>query len=318
MTENMRAYVGGQDVPPHLADVPRPTVGAGEVLVVNHAAALNNADLTAAGDERVAGFEFAGVVEDVGAGVPQDLRGARVAGIASGTLAEVVIAHHRHVFRLPDTISFEVGATLPTAFSTELGALTLAGVRAGTSVLITAASSSLGLVGIQVARLLGAERVVGTTRTPGKADLLREVGADAVVVTSREDLAEATRSATGGWGADVVLDHVGGDQLDAAVAAARDGGDVVSVGRLAGGQATLDLFAIARRHVRLQSVSYGLTPPEVLGDLLDLVTDQVLPALVDGRLRAVVDRTYALEDAGLAFDRLASGAAAGKVVVRIA
>jgi NADPH2:quinone reductase len=318
MTENMRAYVDGQDVPLHLAEVPRPTVGAGEVLVANRAAALNNGDLTASGDEHVAGFEFAGIVAQIGPGVPQDLLGARVAGIANGTLAEVVVAHHRHVLRLPDTISFEVGATLPTAFSTEIGALTLAGVGAGTSVLITAASSSLGVVGIQLARLLGAERVVGTTRTPKRVDLLREVGADVVVVTSQEDLAEATRAATGGVGAVVVLDHVGGEQLDAAVAAARDGGDVVSVGRLGGGQATLDLFALARRHVTLRSVSYGLTPPEVLGDLLDLVTDQVLPALVDGRVRAVVDRTYAFEDAGSAVSRLASGEAAGKVVVRIA
>jgi NADPH:quinone reductase-like Zn-dependent oxidoreductase len=115
----------------------------------------------------------------------------------------------------------------------------------------------------------------------------------------------------------VALDHVGGDALADAVEAACDGGDVVSVGRLGGARGSLDLLTLARRHVTLRSVSYGLTPPSVLGDLFDGLTSAVLPAVADGRIRAVIDRPYAFDDAHSALERLASGQALGKVVLHL-
>ena len=126
-----------------------------------------------------------------------------------------------------------------------------------------------------------------------------------------------TMNATGGEGARLVLDHVGGDGLADAIEAACDGGAVISVGRLGGARASIDLFTLARRHVTLRSVSYGLTPPSVLGDLVDALAPVVLPAVADGRMRAVVDRTYAFGDARAALERLASGEAEGKVVLAL-
>jgi NADPH2:quinone reductase len=309
----MRAYVSGENTPLTLTDRPVPTPSHDEVLIRTRAAALNNSDLTPSGDDHIAGFEFAGDVIEVGADAPAHLRGARVMGIAAGALAEIVVAHHRHVVVMPETLSYDEAATLPT----EHGALTLGEVGPATSVLITAASSGIGVVGVQLAALLGASTIVATTRSPQKRSLLEQLGADAVVVTAGEDLAAGVRAATGGDGARVVLDHIGGDALANAVEAASDGGDVISVGRLGGARGSLDLFTLARRHVTLRSVSYGLTPPSVLGDLFDGLTPAVLPALADGRIRAVIDGAYAFDDARSALERLASGQAAGKVALNL-
>lgn len=317
MNTSMRAYINAEGAPLTMTELPVPTPGPQEVLVRTRAAALNNADLTGSGEEHIAGFEFAGEVLEIGADGPTGLRGARVMGIAAGAFAEVVVAHRRHVIVLPDSLSFVDAATLPTALSTEYGALSLAGVGPGTSVLVTAASSGIGLMGVQVAKALGAGPVIATTRSPGKRHLLDRVGADITVVTSAEDLATATQNATAGAGADVVLDHIGGDGLGDAVEAARDGGQVISVGRLAGPRGSVDLFTLARRHVTLRSVSYGLTPASVLGDLFVALDSTVLPAVAEGGIRAVVDRSYNFDEAPAALERLASGQAEGKVVLRL-
>ena len=318
MSSTMRAYVSGENTPLTLTDRPVPTPGHDEVLIRTRAAALNNSDLTPSGDDHIAGFEFAGDVIEVGADAPAQLRGARVMGIAAGALAEIVVAHHRHVVVMPETLSYEEAATLPTALATEHGALTLGEVGPATSVLITAASSGIGVVGVQLAALLGASTIVATTRSPQKSSLLEQLGAHAVVVaTGGGGLAAGVRAATGGDGASVVLDHIGGDALTDAVEAASDGGNVISVGRLGGARGSLDLFTLARRHVTLRSVSYGLTPPSVLGDLFDGLTPAVLPALADGRIRAVIDGAYAFDDARSALERLASGRAAGKVALNL-
>jgi NADPH2:quinone reductase len=318
MTCTMRAYVTGEATPLTLTDRPLPALGREEVLVRTRAAALNNSDLTPSGDDHIVGFEFAGDVIEVGADAPAQLRGVRVMGIAAGALAEVVVAHHRHVVAVPEALSYDEASALPTALATEHGALTLGSVGPATSVLITAATSGIGIMGVQIAKFLGAPTVVATTRSPHKRRLLEQAGADAVVITSAdEDLVAGTRRVTGGNGARVVLDHVGGDRLADAVEAACDGGDVISVGRLGGARGSLDLFTLARRHVTLRSVSYGLTPPAVLGDLFDSLATEVLPAVAEGRIRALIDRAYAFRDAHTALERLASGEAGGKVVLQL-
>jgi NADPH2:quinone reductase len=137
------------------------------------------------------------------------------------------------------------------------------------------------------------------------------------LVTDTEQLPGRVLDATAGTGVDIVLDHVGGDALDAAIASAVKGGDVVSVGRLGGGTATIDLFALARRHVRVRSVSYGLTPPEVIGDRMAALNAQILPAIAAGRITAVVDSIHSFADATEARDRLATGEGVGKVVLTV-
>jgi NADPH2:quinone reductase len=190
-------------------------------------------------------------------------------------------------------------------------------VQDGDTVLITAATSAIAVMGLQVVRHLGAATVIGTTRNASRRAFLTGAGADHVIVTSTDDLAEATRSYTGGRGVDVVLDHIGGNTVDQAIQAARVSGTVVSVGRLASGRADIDLFALARRQVLLQSVSYGLTPPEVLGELFDSVTADLLPGVLVGSICPRVDSIHPFDQLPQAMDRLRSGQANGKVALTL-
>lgn len=315
---DMRAHLvtPGSDLPT-LTTRPVPRPAADQVLVRVHAAALNNGDLSPVTEPGIPGFDFAGEVTAVGADVDRGLIGHRVMGVAEGALAEHLTAHHRHVLPVPPTLDSAAAASLPTGLGTEYGAVRRSGLRPGGSVLITAAGAGIALLGLQVARLLGAGTVIGTTRNPARRDLLTRAGADHVVVGGNDDLAETVRSLTDGRGVDVVLDHIGGDTLDQAVQAARTGGSVVSVGRLAGGRADIDLFALARRRVLLQSVSCGLTPPDVIGDLLDGVRTDLLTAVAEGSLVPQVDSTHPFDQLGEAMTRLRSGAAEGKVVLLV-
>jgi NADPH2:quinone reductase len=188
----------------------------------------------------------------------------------------------------------------------------LAGLTAGDSVLITGATSSVGLVGVHVAKALGAARVVATTRSAGKRDLLVRGGADLVVVTENDDdLVDALRDAP----VQVVLDHVGAQTFAACAGVTARGGTVVNVGRLAGAVTELDLTSLAAADVALRAVSYGFADPDQIGRVLAAAAEALLPHVVDGRVRPVIDRVYDFDEASDALDRLRSGDATGNIVL---
>ncbi|WP_406223818.1 alcohol dehydrogenase catalytic domain-containing protein [Streptomyces canus] len=151
-------------------------------MVRAHAVALNNADasmLAAAdptssgtGAEYQAGFEFAGEVSAVGGGVQTPAVGSRAMGTTPGSFAQCVLADHRHVLPVPDELGYEKACALPTGLLTEHGAVTVAGFQAAQSALITGASSSIGLIGVQISRALNAIRIIATTRSSAKRELL--------------------------------------------------------------------------------------------------------------------------------------------------
>ncbi|MDY7105920.1 MAG: zinc-binding dehydrogenase [Actinomycetota bacterium] len=308
-------YLTRPGAPPRLVEQPAPEPADDEVVVRTRAVALNHADLAGADDGRVAGYELSGEVVAVGADVDPTLVGRRVMGTTPGAFARFATAHRRHVIAIPDEVSFEDAAALPTALLTEHGALTTAGVGPGDTVLLTAATSGIGLIGVQLAKLAGCANVIATTRSEERRALLESVGATTVVVADGDDLADRVLDATGGRGVDVVLDHIGGAMVATCVAATRVGGVVVSVGRLAGEEGTVDLMTLAKREVLLRSVSYGFTPPETIGRLLDGLGPEIIPAVVDGRVRAVVDRVLPFDRADEAFEHLRSGRPDGKVVL---
>ena len=312
----MHAWISTPDDPtaPVLEQREIPEPGRDEIRVRVRAAAVNNADLVAGGEAHVAGYEFSGEVDAVGPDGDAGLIGRRVMGTAPDAFADFVVVHRRHVLPVPDGMTHAEAAPLPTALLTEYGALRQAGLQRGDTVLLTAATSGIALIGVQIAHVLGADRVIGTTRSSARTGLLQRVGVDHVIVAGDEDLAEAVRRLTGGTGADVVLDHVGGAMLDTAIGAVRRGGSVVSVGRLAGSSAEIDLFRLAGRSATLRSVSFGFSPPEAIGDLLDGVAADVLAAVADGRVRAPIGATYPFDDAPAAIERLRDGVD-GKVVL---
>lgn len=308
MPEMMTALFGGAGPDWEPREVPVPQAGPGQVLVRARAVALNNADAsmlaradpTAGGTGKPyqAGFEFAGEVASAGDGVHTVAVGQRVMGTTPGSFAQYVLADHRHLLPVPEGLDDEHACALPTGLLTEAGALMAGGFEAGQSVLITGATSSIGLIGVQVATVLGASRVIATTRTAAKRELLKRAGADTVVVTDEQSLTEAVLEATGGQGAEVVLDHVGGQTFADCLPATR-------------------LDALSYRHLRVSGVSFGFTRAAELGAVIAAAGLRLLPAVADGRVRPLIDSTHSFDTAADAAERLRSHRAHGKIVLTV-
>jgi NADPH2:quinone reductase len=328
MTDMMRALVSGRGPEWTLTDLPIPHPGPGEVLIRNHAAATNNADLpmlaesdpTAGGHgkEFIAGFEYAGEIVALGGDVDGWQVGDPVMGSTPYSFAQYVTADQRFVLPRPGGLDPEIACALPTGLLTEHGALTTAGFTAGQSVLITGASTGIGLIGAQLAKALGASLVIGTTRSAGKRQLLIGAGVDTVIVTNQQDLLGATLAATNGKGVDVVLDHLAGQTFGQCLPATKVDGHVVNIGRLDGPASTIDLDYLSYRHLTVHGVSFGFTRDREMAAVISGLLPQVIPAVARGEIRPVIDRTVDITDFGQAAERLRSGQAVGKIVFKMA
>lgn len=293
------------------ADVP----GRNEILIEVMAAGLNHADLlmragryqpddpswTVAADR--VGFECAGTVRRIGAGVDTVEVGQPVMAQVGGACAEFVAVDHRLVLPVQEHLSWPEAAALPSALMTEYDALVgLAQLSAGERVLITGGSTGVGLVGVQLAKAWGAEEIQATTRSPAKVDLLRSLGADRVVLPG-DSIGEY----------DVALDHLGGEFLAELISAAAPLARVIQIGRLAGGRTDLDLETLASRRIRLLGTTFrGRTAAE----LHALVAAIRAADLGDEPIRPVIDSVFGFDDAENAADRLAAGPT-GKVVIEV-
>lgn len=296
---------------------PAPTPGPGQVLIRSRYVALNNADvhaMQAADHTQVAGYETAGEVVAAGPGVAPGVVGTAVAACTPGSFAGLVAADLRHTIPVPEGLPLAEAAALPTALLTEHGALTAGGFTAGQTVLVTGATSAIGLVGVRLAQALGAARVLATTRKEAKAALLREVGADDVLVGT-DHLAARVRDLTSGDGVDLVLEHVAGPVLGEAIAATRRHGIVVQMGRLGGPAAEIDVDALSYRRVTVVGVSFG--DPDELGDLLSAVRERILPLVADGRVRPVLHDVIPWAEHRDAARLVRENRAVGKVVLAI-
>lgn len=325
MTDTMRALIGGRGPAWVLDDVPMPRPGRGEVLIRNRASATNNADLPmleeadptqgGTGKEFIAGFEYAGEIAALGEDAGEWRLGDPVMGTFPSAFAEYLVVDHRFVLPRPQGLSPEAACALPTALLTEFGALTVAGFTPGQSVLSTGASTGIGMIGIQIAKVLGASPVIATTRSADKRDLLTELGADTVIVTGEDDLAPAVLAATDGQGVDVVLDHVAGDTFAQCLPATAVDGHVVNIGRLAGPASTIDIDALSYRHLTVTGVSFGFSRDWETLPILEALGAEVLPAVGRADIRPVIDTTVDVAHVQQAADRLRSGDAVGKAVL---
>jgi NADPH:quinone reductase-like Zn-dependent oxidoreductase len=309
---------------PRLAvvDLDPPVAGAGEVLVRMRASGLNRADVAlgggghAAGPAGITGREVAGEVEAVGAGVEGVAVGDRVMAMAAGAWAELVAVDARLCVPVPEGWSWaEAGAT-PVVYATAHDALvTNGGLARGESVLIPAVSSGVGVAALQIAKAMGAGTVIGTSRSPEKLAALAPLGLDVGIDVRAGGLADAVRAATGGRGADVVVDNVGGpafaDVLDATALLGR----IVQVGRLGGRTAEVDLDLLAYKRVRLIGVTFRTRTPDERVAVLRAFVDDLGDDLVAGRLRPLVHATWPLEAAPAALEALQADRHVGKLVL---
>lgn len=322
----VQALIGGVGPDWELREVDVPTPRPGQVLVRVAAAGLNRADLymlegTYSPDARerqtyTAGLELAGEVVAVGDDVTRVAVGSRVMGTTVGAFATHALMDERLAVEVPASLSWTDAAALPVALTTEHDALvTQAGFTAGRSVLVVGATSGIGMVAVQMAKALGASLVIGTTTAASKVAAVREAGADLVVDTSSDVLADQTLAATGGAGVDIVLDHVGGELFGQLPSATRVQGTIVNIGRLAGAATTLDLDQVAFRRLRILGTTFSVRTTEERAAVAAALIPEVIPAVADGRIRPVVDTVIPFDRAQEAADRLRANQVVGKLVL---
>ena len=223
------------------------------------AAGLNRADLimasgrmhgSAGGPGTVLGLEFAGEVEAVGSEVTGVKPGDRVMCSGNGGYAEYAVTDWGRVAPIPaNNMSYEQAATLPVALQTMHNAVVTAGrLKAGETVLIQGASSGVGLMGLQIAKLKGARLVIGTSTNAGRRERLKEFGADLAIDTTEPEWSQKVLEATGGKGVDLIVDQVSASVANENMKAAAVLGRIVNVGRLGGfkGEFDFDLHALKR------------------------------------------------------------------------
>ena len=300
-----------------IREQPIPAVKPGQVLVRVHYASLNRRDLTRAkGDEgTVPGLDWAGEVAELGAGVTELKAGDRVMCLGSGAYAEYALAQAGQAMKIPASLDFETAATLPVAVLTMHDALvTNGGLRSGESVFVQGASSGVGLMALQIAKLKGAGLVAGSSRRAGNR--LKEFGADLVVNTDDADWPETLLKATGGKGVDLVIDQVSGKIFNQTQQATAIGGRIVNVGRLGGVVAPFDFNLHALRRLRFIGVTFRTRTPEEVAAVARRAREDLWAALEARRLRLPVDKVFPLEEAEAAQKRMRANEHFGKILLR--
>ena len=325
----MRAIVARELGPPEklvIEELEALHPGPGEVVVENHAAAVNFPDLLVMeGKYQVRpplpfspGKEGAGVVKEVGAGVTRLKPGDRVmVQVEYGTYAEEVLADEAHCYPIPGGVGFDAAAAIGIAYQTAHFALVdRARVEAGDKVLVTGASGSVGLAAMQLAKAWGCEVIAGLT-TMSKEDLARENGADHVIDVSGDDVKESIRrdiKAITGGGVDIVIEIIGGDVFEGAIRALNFGGSIVVVGFTSGTIPMLKVNYTLLKNIAVTGVNwaeYRDRDP----DWVQKVQAEIFDMLAAGKLHVPVQAVYPMEKIVEACDVLRKRQVRGKVVI---
>ncbi len=318
----IRAPGGPEMLVPEKRPLPQPA--AGEVLVKVAAAGVNRPDVMQRqghypppkGATDIPGLEIAGEVVALGQGVTRWKLGDQVmALVVGGGYAEYCPAHESHCLPVPAGLSLTEAAAIPETFFTvwhntfERGQL-----KAGETLLVHGGSSGIGTTAIQLAKAFGA-RVITTAGSAEKCEACRKLGADVAVNYKSEDFVAATKDATGGKGADVILDMVGGDYIERNYEAAAVDGRIVQIAFLANPKATVDFRRIMmKRLTHTGSTLRARSVPDKAA-IARAVDERVLPLIVAGKAKPVMDSTFPLAQAAAAHARMEASAHIGKIVL---
>jgi putative PIG3 family NAD(P)H quinone oxidoreductase len=304
---------------------PTPVPGHGEILIRVAAAGVNRPDALQRagaydppkGASDLPGLEAAGEVAAVGPGVARWAVGDRVTALLpGGGYAEFATTHEDHALPWPAGLGAEEAAALPETFFTVWSNLfDRAGLRPGETVLIHGGSSGIGTTAIQLARVFGA-RVFCTVGSAEKAAVCERLGAERAINYREEDFVAAIAEATGGRGADVILDMVGGDYIPCNVKAAAESGRIVFIAFLQGPKVALNFAQVMVKRLTLTGSTLR---PRTIGEkaaIAEALRAQVWPLIEAGRVAPVMDSTFPLAEAAAAHARMESSAHIGKIVLK--
>src|SRR5882757_9405906 len=307
-----------------LVELPKPVVTDGKVLLRISAAGVTPLDYTIlsgnyppAKAPLVLGNEGAGVVEE-GGGTDFPV-GSRVMftgpyGVfEDGADSEWLAVRRESLCLIPEGVDDVTAAGIPVAYLTAHMTLMRAGFKAGKTVLAPAIGGSVGNAVTQLARALGAKHAISSTTNHAKAERAKALGFNEVIDTSFEKLGDGVRRITGGYGADIVIDGIGGEVLSEALGALAMDGSLTTLGYSASRKATIDVTNLIWQRASIQSLILFAQPQAALAD----AWKAIVSPLQSGAIKPIVAKTFPLAEAAEALRYLVEGRPFGRVVLTI-
>jgi len=307
-------------------DLPKPTPKPNEVLIRVRASSLNRADLLVAlghqhgsvgGVGARLGLECSGEVEAVGGEVQGIKPGDRVMASAPGGFAEYVVTDAGRVHRIPaNNMSYEQAACFPVALQTMHNAVVTAGrLKRGETMLMQGASAGVGLMGMQIGKLIGASLVIGTSTNAERRARLAEFGCDLPLDSSDPTWPDQVKKATGGKGVDLIVDLVSAPVANQNLEAASILGRIVNVGRLGGMKGEFDFDKHALKRIDYIGVTNRTRTPEELNEVTRRMREDLWPAVESGKLSLPIDKTFPLDQVAEALAMMRANQHFGKIVL---
>lgn len=307
-------------------EVPDPVPETGEVLVDVTASAVNRADIMQRqgfydpppGASPYPGLECSGRIAALGDGVTGWRVGDEVCALlAGGGYAERVAVPAGQVLPLPDGVSVTDAAALPeVACTVEANVFLLGGLRPGETFLVHGGASGIGTLAIQLAHLHGA-RVICTAGTAEKLERCRALGAEVAINYREEDFVARVKEETGGRGADVILDNMGGKYLPRNVDTLAIGGRLLVIGLQGGRKGELDLGKLLGKRGAVYATSLRARPAGEKADIVAAVREHIWPLIASQQLKPVIDRTVPLPEAARAHRIVEESVHVGKVLLTV-
>lgn len=308
-------------------DVPTPEPQSQEVRVAVKATAVNQADIlqrrglypappTCPAD--IPGLEYSGVIEKIGTDVKELAVGQKVFGlVAGGSYAQYIVTDARTVAPMPANLSFEEAAAIPEAYITAYDAMvSQCKLKAGETVLINAVGSGVGSAAVQIASVIGAISI-GSSRSAEKLEPAIKLGLNKGILVKDKSLSQLVLETTNNKGVDVVLELVGGGYVSEDVACMTYRGRIIVVGLLAGAKADLNLAALLSKRLQIRGTTLRARPLEEKIEVNKTFIRELLPHILEGRLKPVIDRVMNLDEAAQAHEYVSSGDHFGKVVLKL-
>ena len=309
-----------------IKDVAQPEPQAHEVLVRVRACGLNRADLMVAsgmahgaigGAGTIVGQEFSGEIAAVGAEVKGMREGDRVMCHGTASWADYALADWGRTVPIPDAnMSFEQAATLPVALYTMHNAIvTNAKIQPGETILIQGASSGVGLMALQIAKLKGAKTVIGTSTNSERRAKLRDFGADLAVDSKDPSWADTVLEATDGKGVDIIIDQLSGYVANDNLKATAIMGRIINVGRLGGFNGNFDFDLHAARRIQYMGVTFRTRSIEEIRAITKEVQKDLGQDIEAGKLSLPIDQSFKLEDVNDALAKMKANEHFGKITL---
>lgn len=303
-------------------DIPVPQPKADEILLRVHCTSLNRGEFLAqyqADGVKPGGGEAAGEVHAVGEGVTGIKPGDRIMGRAKGGFAEYALLDAHQAIPVPGRLTWEQAAAVPLVFLVTYDMLYPYGrLKSGEWLLVTAASSGVGVACIQAGKYLGA-KVIGTSGSAEKLARLKAIGLDVGIQTRSADFAAQVKAVTDGKGANLVVNNVGGSVFAECMRALAYQGRLATVSSMDGvTKSEIDLEALHAHRLELFGVSNRYTSPAQRAQTVRGFIRDLLPAFADGRIAPVVDKVFAFDELPAARNYMESNSQVGKIVVRVA